>query len=194
MVSLGNKDSLSAVGRVIGSTNCLFINPKDRNIAVKELLLMTVDYQPEADGSRYWLDTELFKELDGFLKSNLEEMAAERGWRTGRIFAPWDRNNEKPLLTIAPAGSDNPENLNHFFAVDCGVPSALSAEHRRHRGLSKPIHVNYRILQYVDGEYKGVIADFVRSGEDEYIPEIWARICMNIVDAYWIAGDVSGLN
>jgi hypothetical protein len=161
---------------------------------VKDLLLMTVDYQPNADESRYLLDPELFKELDGSLKSNLEEMAAERSWRTGRIFAPWDRNNEKPLLTIAPAGADNPDNLNQFFAVECGVPRSMSAEQRQNRGLSKPVHVNYRILYYVDGEYRGVISDFVRSGEDEYIPEIWARICMNIVDAYWIAGDVSGLN
>jgi hypothetical protein len=61
-------------------------------------------------------------------------------------------------------------------------------------GESEPIPVAYSVLHYVDGEYCGVIADFVRSGEDEYIPAIWAKICINIIDAYWIAGDTSGLN
>lgn len=161
---------------------------------MKELLVMTVDYEQVEGASRYWLDPDIFQELDSSLKSNLEEMATARGWRTGSIFAPWDRNNERSLLTIAPAGADNPENLNHFFAVECGVPSSMSVERYRNRGLITPVHVNYRILHYVDGEYNGVLSDFVRSGENEYIPEIWARICMNIVDAYWIAGDISGLN
>lgn len=161
---------------------------------MRELLLMTVDYQPDESGSRYFLDSELFQELDGSLMRHLEEIVAERGWRTGTAFAPWDKNNERSLLTIYPAGADNPENLNHFFAVECGVPSSISAERRQSRGLGTPIHVNYRILHYIDGEYRGVLADFVRSGENEYIPAIWAKICINLIDAYWIAGDVSGLN
>lgn len=161
---------------------------------MKELLIMTVDYQPVEENPRYWLDEELFKELDGSLKSHLEEMVAGRGWKTGSVFAPWDRNNEKSLLTIAPAGADNPDNLNQFFAVECGVPSSMSAELRQDRGLGKAVHVNYRILHYVDGEYRGVISDFVRSGEGEYIPANWARMCMIIVDSYWMAGDISGLN
>lgn len=161
---------------------------------MKELLLSPDDYQPAEDNSRYWLDEELFKELDGSLIRNLKEMVAARDWQTGNVFAPWDMNNENSLLTITPAGVDNPENLNQFFAVECGVPRSISVRGKRTRGLVKPIPVNYRILHYVDGEYRGVLSDFVRSGENEYIPEIWARICMNIVDAYWIAGDISGLN
>lgn len=161
---------------------------------MKELLIMTVDYQPVEENSRYWLDEELFKELDGSLMRNLEEMVAARGWRTNNVFAPWDKNSEKSLLMIGPAGTDNPENLNHFFAVDCGVPSSMSADRRRNRGLGKAVNVNYRILHYVDGEYRGVISDFTRSGEEEYIPANWARMCMIIVDSYWMAGDISGLN
>jgi hypothetical protein len=161
---------------------------------VKEPSIRSVDYLLNADGSRYCLDAKLFQELDSSLKSNLEEMADARGWKMGSIFAPWDPRKQKPLLTLTPAGADNPKNVDQSFAVECGVPSSISAERRRHMGLSKPIPVTYRILWYVDGKYNGLVADFERSGPDEYDPAVWAKICMNIIDAYWITGDTSGLN
>jgi hypothetical protein len=153
-----------------------------------------VDYLLNADGSRYCLDAELFQELDGSLKSNLVGMTEARGWKTGSIFAPWDPRKEKPLLTLAPAGADNPKNVDQFFAVECGIPSSFSAGGSLHMSGSGAIPVKYCVLWYVDGEYKGILADFERSGPDEYDPAIWAKICMNLIDAYWIAGDVSGLN
>jgi hypothetical protein len=158
------------------------------------LLLRATDYLVNAQGNRYCLDAVLAKELDDSLISHLEEIAIERRWRTGRVFAPWDPKKEKSLLTISPSSADNHSHADQFFAVECGVPTSISALTKQQMGESEPIPVAYSVLHYVDGEYCGVIADFVRSGEDEYIPAIWAKICINIIDAYWIAGDTSGLN
>jgi hypothetical protein len=159
-----------------------------------EPLIGLVDYLLNADGSRYCLDAELLQKLDGSLKSNLEELADARGWRTGSIFAPWDPRKQNPLLTLAPAGVDNPMNVDQFFAIECGVPSSFSAGGSPRMGFSESIPVKYCILWYVAGEYKGILANFERSGPDEYDPAVWAKICMNIIDAYWIAGDTSALN
>lgn len=156
-------------------------------------LIAPVDYMLNPEGSRYCLDAALFQELESSLKSNLADMAAARGWKTGSVFAPWDVLKETPLLTVAPAGADNPNNLDQFFAVECGVPSSFRAGGTLHMSLSEFVPVKYRILHYVDGEYKGTLSDFERTGENEYFPSVWAVICMNLIDAYWVAGDTSGL-
>ena len=156
-------------------------------------LIAPFDYLLNPEGSRYCLDAELFQGLDSSLKSNLVEMAEARGWKTGSVFAPWDVRKENPLLTLAPTGADNPNNLDQFFAVECGVPSSFSAGGTLHMNLSEFVPVKYRILHYIDGEYKGTLADFERAGENEYFPAVWAVICLNLIDAYWIAGDTSGL-
>lgn len=160
---------------------------------MKDSLIRPVDYLLNPDGSRYCLDADLFQGLDTSLKSNISEMAEVRGWKTGSVFAPWDPRKEEPLLTLTPAGADNPQNLDQFFAIECGVPSSFRAGGSFHMSLPELIPVKYCILWYVEGEYRGVLADFERSGENEYDPVIWARTCMNLVDAYWIAGETPGL-
>lgn len=160
---------------------------------MRKSLIQPVDYLLNPDGSRYCLDAELFQELDGSLKSALTEIAEARGWNTGSIYAPWDTHEEKSLLTILPTG-ENSDNKSQFFAVECGVPNSFRAGGSLHMSLSDSVPVQYRILWYVDSKYKGTLADFERGGPDEYYPAVWATICMNLIDAYWIAGDVSGLN